>query len=50
MTRINIEEAKARLSKYMNRIAKGETFMLCRRNVPIAEIRPVKSQFRAKRR
>ena len=44
MTRINIGEANAQLSKYMNRVAKGETIILCRRNVPIAEIRPIKAE------
>lgn len=38
MIRINIAEAKSRLSNYLER---GETIILCRRNVPIAEIRPV---------
>jgi len=49
MTRINIGEAKAQLSKYMNRVAKGEIFLLCRRNTPIAEIHPFKPQLRGKR-
>ena len=41
MTRINIAEAKSRLSNYLERVERGETIILCRRNVPIAEIRPV---------
>jgi antitoxin (DNA-binding transcriptional repressor) of toxin-antitoxin stability system len=43
MIRLNIHEAKTHLSKYLARMEKkGETIMVCRRNVPIAEIRPLK--------
>jgi len=41
MIRINIAEAKAHLSRYLERLERGETIVLCRRNVPIAEIRPL---------
>jgi len=41
MLKINIHEAKTHLSEYMNRLEEGETILLCRRNVPIAEIRPL---------
>jgi len=41
MTRINIAEAKARLSQYVRRVKHGETILLCERNVPVAEIRPL---------
>ena len=41
MIRINIHEAKTHLSEYLGRLADGETILLCRRNVPIAEIRPL---------
>lgn len=40
MTRINVHEAKARLSAYLNRVEAGETVVICRRNRPIAELRP----------
>ncbi|MCP4599545.1 MAG: type II toxin-antitoxin system Phd/YefM family antitoxin [Proteobacteria bacterium] len=49
MNRINIHEAKTHLSKYLSRLKKGETLILCKRNVPIAEIRPIKSEESAKR-
>jgi antitoxin (DNA-binding transcriptional repressor) of toxin-antitoxin stability system len=39
MIRLNINEAKTHLSRYLPRLAKGETIVLCKRNVPIAEIR-----------
>ncbi len=41
MTRLNVHEAKTHLSEYLPRIEAGETIVLCRRNVPIAEIRPL---------
>jgi len=41
MIRLNIHEAKTHLSRYLKRLAKGETILLCKRNVPIAEIRPI---------
>ena len=44
MIRINIHEAKTHLSKYLKNLAKGETILLCKRNVPIAEIRPIPAQ------
>jgi antitoxin (DNA-binding transcriptional repressor) of toxin-antitoxin stability system len=41
MIRINIHEAKTHLSSYLPRLEAGETIILCKRNVPIAEIRPL---------
>ena len=41
MIKLNIHEAKTHLSAYLDRIARGETVILCKRNVPIAEIRPL---------
>jgi prevent-host-death family protein len=49
MIRLNIHEAKAHLSEYLARLQKGETIILCKRNVPIAEIRPIKTPARVKR-
>lgn len=40
--RLSIHEAKTHLSRYLSRVLKGETILLCRRNEPIAEIRPLK--------
>ncbi|MBI2316702.1 MAG: AbrB/MazE/SpoVT family DNA-binding domain-containing protein [Betaproteobacteria bacterium] len=39
MIKLNIHEAKTHLSRYLARLEKGETIILCRRNTPIAEIR-----------
>jgi prevent-host-death family protein len=41
MIKVNIHAAKTHLSKYLARVAAGETVLLCNRNVPVAEIRPV---------
>lgn len=41
MIRANIAEVKANLSSYIERVEAGEIVVLCRRNVPIAEIRPL---------
>jgi len=41
MIRINIHEAKTHLSRYLDRLAKGESIVLCKRNTPVAEIRPI---------
>ena len=44
MIRLNIHEAKTHLSRYLSMIRKGETIVLCKRNQPIAEIRPLQSR------
>ena len=41
MLRVNIHEAKANLSKYLEVVAKGETVVICNRNEPVAELRPL---------
>ncbi len=48
MITLNVNEAKAHLSKYLHAVEAGETVVLCRRNVPVAEIRalPVKAAIR----
>ncbi len=42
MFRININEAKAQLSRYLSRLRQGDVIVICKRNVPIAEIHPLK--------
>ena len=49
MIRLNIHEAKTHLSKYLARLKKGEVIVLCRRNVPIAEIRLLQNQAKQQR-
>ena len=41
MLKVNIADAKAHFSRYVDCVEKGETIVLCRRNVPVAEIRPL---------
>ena len=41
MMRLNISDAKTHFSRYLKRVEQGETILLCRRNIPIAEIRPL---------
>jgi len=44
MIRLNIHEAKTHLSRYLPRLEAGETIILCKRNVPIAEIKPIQKR------
>lgn len=39
MIKVNIHDAKTNLSGYLNKLEKGETIVLCKRNIPFAEIR-----------
>jgi prevent-host-death family protein len=41
MIKINVHDAKTHLSRYLERVAAGEVIVLCKRNVPIAELRPL---------
>lgn len=41
MIKTNIADVKAHLSRYLEDVESGETIVVCRRNVPIAEIRPI---------
>ena len=41
MLKVNIHDIKAHLSEYLDTLAEGETIVICRRNVPVAEIRPI---------
>lgn len=43
-TSVNIHEFKTHLSQYARRVKAGETVILCERNVPIAELRPLRKQ------
>ena len=41
MIKVNIYEVKAHFSEYLSKIEKGECVVVCKRNIPIAEIRPI---------
>ncbi|HEV8131865.1 MAG TPA: type II toxin-antitoxin system Phd/YefM family antitoxin [Acidobacteriota bacterium] len=49
MIKLNIHEAKTHLSRYLNRLRPGDRILLCKRNVPIAEIRPLPAVRKKKR-
>jgi len=49
MKKVNLYEAKAHLSALVDRVAGGETVVICRRNVPAAELRPVPKPRRTRR-
>lgn len=38
---VNLHEAKAHLSELLDRVEAGETIVICRRNKPVAELKPV---------
>jgi antitoxin (DNA-binding transcriptional repressor) of toxin-antitoxin stability system len=50
MIRLNIHEAKTHLSRYLARLQQGERILLCKRNIPIAEIVPIATAARTPRR
>ena len=49
MIMVNIHEAKAKLSEYLEAVARGEQVLICKRNQPVAELRPVASARREPR-
>ena len=50
MKRVNVHEAKARLSELLDDVARGETVIISRRNVPAAELRAIAPARTARRR
>jgi prevent-host-death family protein len=38
---VNIHEAKAKLSEFLDKVAAGERVLICKRNQPVAELRAV---------
>ena len=41
---VNINEVKAKLSEYLDAVARGERVLICKRNQPVAELRPVEQK------
>ncbi|MDH4164010.1 MAG: type II toxin-antitoxin system Phd/YefM family antitoxin [Nitrospirota bacterium] len=41
MIKVNVHEAKTHLSQYLDEVSHGETVLLCKRNKPVAELRPL---------
>ena len=44
MIMVNIHEAKAKLSEYLEAVANGERVLICKRNHPVAELRAVEEK------
>ncbi len=44
MIQVNLHEAKARLSAYLDAALRGERVVIARRNVPVAELTPIPSR------
>jgi prevent-host-death family protein len=49
MLRVNVHEAKANLSRYLEAVERGETVVICNRNVPVAELRPLRRASKKRR-
>jgi prevent-host-death family protein len=43
MIRVNIQEAKTHLSRYVERVEQGDVIIVCRHNKPVAELRAVEA-------
>ena len=41
MKRVNMRDAKTRLSHYLTQLNPGETLLICNRNKPVAELRRI---------
>jgi antitoxin (DNA-binding transcriptional repressor) of toxin-antitoxin stability system len=41
MIMVNIHEAKAKLSEYLEAVERGERVVICKRNQPVAELKAV---------
>src|SRR5437899_579760 len=41
---VNIHEAKAKLSEYLDAVANGERVVICKRNQPVAELRAIEQK------
>ena len=44
MIMVNIHEAKAKLSEFVDAVERGERVVICKRNHPVAELRPVEQK------
>jgi prevent-host-death family protein len=49
MKPVNIQQAKTHLSRYLKRVNRGESLVICDRNVPVAELRPLSDSAKPKR-
>ena len=49
MIQLNVHVAKTHLSRYLADLERGETIVICRRNRPVAQIRPISRKSREPR-
>ncbi|HEY3170829.1 MAG TPA: type II toxin-antitoxin system Phd/YefM family antitoxin [Thermoanaerobaculia bacterium] len=49
MKKVNVYEAKTHLSSLLDCVEQGEMVVICRRNVPAAELRPIARPRRTRR-
>ncbi|MBC2709765.1 MAG: type II toxin-antitoxin system prevent-host-death family antitoxin [Desulfosarcina sp.] len=49
MIHLNINEIKTHLSSYLDQVAQGETVIICKRNVPIAQLKPIRRRLQKER-
>ena len=42
--KLNLHEIKDQFSKYIEMVESGETIIVCKRNIPVAEIRPIETK------
>lgn len=44
MVKVNVHEAKTHLSRILDQACSGEKVIICRNNVPIAELKPLPTE------
>ncbi len=49
MIKLNIHQAKTHLSRYLANLKAGETLVICKRNIPVAEVRALPQAGKQKR-
>lgn len=49
MTKVNVHQAKTHLSRYLQKVQEGETIILCKNDVPVAQIIPLPKKHKPKR-
>jgi len=43
MIKVNIQEAKTHLSRYLDQVENGDVVVVCRHNQPVAELRAIQT-------
>lgn len=50
MTSLNVHEAKTHFSRYLDRVQQGETIIICKNDVPVAQLTPLPKDKKPKRK